>query len=37
MVCFLTFNEEAEQYLVAAVLRRGMRLARWVRWGFCAV
>jgi hypothetical protein len=23
MVCFLTFNEEAEQYLVAAVLRRG--------------
>src|SRR5258705_13030970 len=22
MVCFLTFNEEAEQYLVAAVLRR---------------
>src|SRR6058998_2065601 len=23
MVCFLTFDEEAEQYLVAAVLRRG--------------
>jgi hypothetical protein len=23
MVCFLTFNEEADQYLVAAVLRRG--------------
>jgi len=23
MVCFLTFNEEAEQYLVTAVLRRG--------------
>src|SRR5258708_16459839 len=23
MVCFLTFNEEAGQYLVAAVLRRG--------------
>jgi len=23
MVCFLTFNKEAEQYLVAAVLRRG--------------
>jgi hypothetical protein len=23
MVCFLTFNEETEQYLVAAVLRRG--------------
>ena len=23
MVCFLTFNEEVEQYLVAAVLRRG--------------
>lgn len=23
MVCFLTFNEEAEQYLVATVLRRG--------------
>src|SRR5947209_14562999 len=23
MVCFLTFNEEAEQYLVAAVLRPG--------------
>jgi len=25
------------KYLVAAVLRRGMRLARWVRSGFCAV
>jgi Transposase DDE domain group 1 len=23
MVCFFTFNEETEQYLVAAVLRRG--------------
>src|SRR3977135_4662501 len=34
MVCFLTFNEEAEQYLVAAVLRPGNAPgsagARWI-------
>jgi Transposase DDE domain group 1 len=35
-VCFLTFNEEAEQYLVAAVLRRGNATGslRWIIPGF---
>jgi len=36
MVGFLTFNDEAEQYLVAAVLRRVMFPAPAVRSAFCA-
>jgi len=34
---FSAFNEEAEQYLVAAVLRRGNATGSLGAWGFCAV